>query len=109
MSRFSELNCKRSSFIKTSSGQWRFDIIALLLLVVLVSTGPGWGKAAAVLPAAGIVTGLHPKMSRPIQTFDVPAPPSDQIIKLDPSVMGTYVDYIVHDSISYRNKWIATL
>ncbi len=50
--------------------------------------GTGWGKAITVLPAAGNMPGLHPKMSRPVEVFDVPAPSADKIIKLDPGVMG---------------------
>ncbi len=50
--------------------------------------GTGWGKAVTVLPAAGNLPGLHPKMSRPVEVFDVPAPSADKITKLDPNVMG---------------------
>ena len=39
------------------------------------ATGPGWAKATPVLAAGGgAVLGLHPKMSRPMQSFAVPAP-----------------------------------
>ena len=50
------------------------------------TSGSGWAKAVEILPVRGGVLGLHPKMSRPIQSFAVPAP--SNIVKLDPSVLG---------------------
>ena len=49
------------------------------------ASGTGWSKATEVLAAAG-VPGLHPKMARPIESFDVPAP--KDVVKMDPSEYG---------------------
>ena len=57
---------------------WRAD-------ATFKASGTGWSKATEVLAAAG-VPGLHPKMARPIESFDVPAP--KDVIKMDATEYG---------------------
>ena len=52
------------------------------------ASGSGWTKAVEVLQAGGELLGLHPKMSRPIQNFQVPPPSGNKVVKVDPSVLG---------------------